>query len=285
MICMTLLVRDEEDIVRDNIEYHLSRGVDLIIATDNRSVDATASILREYERAGVLRYIYEPGDDYSQDLWVTRMARLACVDHGADWVIHCDADEFWWPTYGGGLPNVLRDVSPGVDGLLVDRHNFVPLASHHPEIPPHRQMVTRYVRSLNSNGQPLPPKVVHRSSSDAAVHQGNHSVSYEGRVANLTATSAIEILHFPLRSRRQFERKISAGGAAYRRNTRFGPAIGSTWRKLHELQQRGSLQEWMDSEFYDDARVAGGLASGELTEDFRLADYLQGLKRIAGTSA
>ena len=48
-IIMTLLVRDEEDVLRQNIDFHLSQGVDFIIATDNLSVDSTKDILKEYE--------------------------------------------------------------------------------------------------------------------------------------------------------------------------------------------------------------------------------------------
>jgi hypothetical protein len=32
---MTLLIRDEEDIIDKNISFHLKHGVDFIIATDN----------------------------------------------------------------------------------------------------------------------------------------------------------------------------------------------------------------------------------------------------------
>jgi hypothetical protein len=42
---MTLLVRDEEDILDANIQYHLSRNIDKIIITDNLSKDATKDII------------------------------------------------------------------------------------------------------------------------------------------------------------------------------------------------------------------------------------------------
>ena len=54
-LVMTLLVRNEADIVDAQIAFHLHAGVDFVIATDNRSEDGTTEILERYERAGVLQ--------------------------------------------------------------------------------------------------------------------------------------------------------------------------------------------------------------------------------------
>lgn len=86
-LVMTLLVRDEEDIVGSNIDFHLAQGVDFIIATDNLSGDGTPEILRRYERQGLLHYIHQPEDNFAQHRWVTHMAQMACTDFAADWVI------------------------------------------------------------------------------------------------------------------------------------------------------------------------------------------------------
>ena len=106
-LVMTLLARDEIDIVEAWLAFHLNAGADLVIATDNRSVDGTTEVLERYARAGHVHLIREPGEDLRQNEWVTRMARLAATDYGADWVINSDADEFWWPR-GASCPRCSR---------------------------------------------------------------------------------------------------------------------------------------------------------------------------------
>ena len=96
-LVMTLLARDEIDVVDSWLAFHLNAGVDVVIATDNHSQDGTTEVLEEYARSGHVHLLREPGDDLRQDEWVTRMARLASTEYGADWVINSDADEFWWP--------------------------------------------------------------------------------------------------------------------------------------------------------------------------------------------
>ena len=44
-IIMTLLVRNEEDILADNVHFHHNMGVDAFIITNNGSTDSTTEII------------------------------------------------------------------------------------------------------------------------------------------------------------------------------------------------------------------------------------------------
>ena len=81
-LVMTLLVRDNADIVAANMDFHLAMGVDHIVVTNNRSEDATRDIVLDYVRRGVATIIDEFDDDYDQSAWVTRMARRAAREEG-----------------------------------------------------------------------------------------------------------------------------------------------------------------------------------------------------------
>lgn len=47
-LVMTLVVRDEVDIVGHQIAYHLSAGVDFVLAIDHGSKDGTTEILESF---------------------------------------------------------------------------------------------------------------------------------------------------------------------------------------------------------------------------------------------
>jgi hypothetical protein len=269
-IVLTLLVRDEEDILEDNLNFHLNQGVDFIIATDNRSRDGTRAVLESYASRRLLRIIDEPADDYSQGLWVSRMACLAAREHAADWVINSDADEFWWPRQGS-ISETLNAVPASIGGLAIRRYDFPPV----PESPApfHHRMQIREVSSRNALGEPLPPKVCHRAVDDAVVAQGNHAVRGTG-LGPILADGSLLVFHFPIRTYAQFENKIRLGGAAYARNSQLGPDVGSTWRMLHSRLLQGTLRDYYDERVTGPAQLAAGIEAGSLVLDRRLHRYL-----------
>jgi hypothetical protein len=274
-LLLTLLVRDEADIIDAQMAYHLAQGVDFILVTDNRSTDGTTEILRRYERAGKARLILEPDDDYAQGKWVTRMARMACVEHGADWVINSDADEFWWPQ-SGDLRSTLASLPPEAGMLKVPRVNFIPTGND--GRPFHERMVYREIRSANAVGQPLPPKVCHRAHPDVVVEQGNHGIT-GCDLAPFHGASPLLIFHFPLRTYGQFENKIINGGRAYQRNTDLHPSAGHAWRHLYQLYEKGELPAYYAGQEMSPSDIESGLRAGRYVVDDRLHRVLTSLRR------
>ena len=272
-LVMTLLVRDEEDIVADNLDFHLAQGVDEVIVTDNGSVDGTLEILRAYEARGLVRIIVEPTDDYSQGRWVTRMARMAATEHKADWVINNDADEFWWPR-AGTLRTLFEDLGGDVGAVVGHRTNFVPRPED--DRPYWERMTLRERESLNPVGKPLPPKLAHRAHPEIVVVQGNHRIKGPD-VGSEVDDGSIEILHFPMRSYAQFENKIVKGGRAYARNKELPEKTGRTWRRLYETWEQGGLPA------HYEASVVAEAARQDLLEDTRLRDYLEARRLSAST--
>lgn len=233
-VVMTLLVRDEEEVILDNLRFHLDRGVDHVVVTDNLSRDRTVDLLAPYCRSGEVTLWHERNDNYAQSRWVTRMARYAGSVLKADWVINSDADEFWFAP-GSDLSAALADVPRHVGVVVAHRHNLAPVV---PQGEPWWDgMVWRERVSRNLMGQPLPPKVCHRGSPTVRVAQGNHSVAGFGQPED---EGRLEILHAHVRSLAHLEHKIAVGGAAYARNTELPVGIGGAWRQLHtELHADG----------------------------------------------
>jgi hypothetical protein len=270
---MTLLVRDNADIVAENMDFHLAMGVDHILVTNNRSRDATRDIVLDYVRRGAATLIDEFDDDFDQSTWVTRMARMAARDLSADWIINSDVDEFWWPL-DGNLKAVFSAAPTDCGVLLAPRLNFLPMRTLSTFW---REMVWRYVVSRNALGEPLPGKVAHRAVADITVAEGNHAVT-SPFLKPAQQQGRIEILHFPYRSYAQYSAKIAKGGAAVEKNTKVDVGVFGTWRQQYALQRKGGLESWYRQLPHgDDPMRAEMVSKGEIVMDTRLQKFMETL--------
>jgi Glycosyl transferase family 2 len=265
---MTLVARDEEDIIDDNLRYHYACGVDFVIATDHRSTDGTTDVLRQYEREGQLHLIRESAEQFDQPAWVTRMARLAATDFGAEWVINCYADEFWWPREVG-LREILEAVPPRFGALWGFWRNFVPRPVT-PE-PFYERMVIRRLPVADILS-PFGPstKTVHRASPDVVVMGGNHK-AFGRSLVLLHDWLPFEIFHFPIRSSEQMTRK-------------YPPNFGRHALRIAQMIAEKGSENVFSGFLVDDDASAQGIADGSLAVDVRLRDVLRSTAGVGSSS-
>ena len=271
-LVMTLVVRDEADILDAQLAFHLNTGVDFVLAIDYRSQGETTAILQAYERGGHLRLLSEPGEQLWHAEWMTRLARLAATEHAADWVFCSDADEFWLSPYGS-LKELLAAV-PRRYGLVrgVWRH-FAPRPDDGGFF---AERMTVRTLPVDRPGSPFPPqvKVAHRAHPSATIHGGNHDADVPGLVP-LRGWYPIEVLHFPIRNPEQCARKYRSWSQA----TDLDPAAPS--RPIVERGVTGA-DALFEPVAVDGDALARGIADGSLAVDTRVRDALRLWRRTDG---
>jgi hypothetical protein len=273
---MTLLVRDEADIVDAQIAFHLNAGVDHVIATDHRSQDGTTEILERYEREGFLHLIREQDLEYREVEWRTRMARLAATDFDADWVINSDIDEFWWPR-GADLKEVLMSLPPRYGIVSAYWRPFVPRPDDGAFFAERMAVRLSPEAAINNPSSQFRPnsKIIHRAHPGLTVSRGNHAVE-DVLLQPLRGWYPVELFHFPLRSKAQVERKASI----YRASK--GTRLHEAHRALYDALQEGTLDDGYGALVVDGHALERGLAEGSLVLDTRLRNALRVLAGAEG---
>jgi hypothetical protein len=269
-LIQTLLTRNECDLALQNIRFHLESGVDHVVLTDHLSTDGLRDHLTPFVKQGALTYIRQESIGFDQSKWVTHMANVARNDLGARWVIHTDSDEFWVTTNAKSLKSAFRR-RPFTNVLTAKRHNFI--CPDNNSNPFWENMIYRRTQSYNSMGNPLPGKIAHKSAANLTIDAGNHDVT--GFRKKRTRANLLEVLHFPLRTKTQFTKKIAQGGKALSLSPHIPMGIGMTWRRhFTELSNTGGIT-FIDENILSTEQINKGLSDGSLIIDTRLRDQMR----------
>lgn len=254
-LVMTLLVKNEADIILDNILFHLAVGVDFIIVTDNGSTDATLDILRELQAQGLIALIQEK--EYIQERLVNHMGRLARDYHHATILFHADTDEFWTPV---GATN-LKQAFLRQKRELVFVHSKVVVPARETFREPFPQ------KSMYLVEKPLPAVDLEKASESVSlmvleqypkimfsvkdrfreVAKGNHHMVGEGIGEPYGAYAQnIVIHHFPIKSYTRFMEKVKNGGEVYARNRHYAREQGWHWKRWYHWLNEGRFDSLVD---------------------------------------
>lgn len=263
LLIMTLLVKNEESMLEENLLFHKAMGVDYFIITDNNSTDRTPEIIRKYRQKGWIKEtIEEKATDYEQKEWVDRMIWRAKTLYKADWIINADADELWYSptgnlktelcvTHANVLKCEMRSVYPEESKPFWQWNKVVKTVTN-PAV---------YNLSTYSLFERQNKKVIHRTAGYLQISMGNHKVSM---LPQRTIDSNIRVYHYNIRGKQAFMEKMINGGRQLEQHK--GKHGGRHWRYFYRLYKEGMLEAEYD-------RVIGTSNYNRLCQDgFIMAD-------------
>jgi len=248
---MTILVRDEADIIEANIRTHASLGVDAFVIMDNGSIDGTREILSKLVKEFEIIVIDEKGD-YNQAKWMKQLAMIAKNRLKADWVINNDADEFWLPKNDLNLKENLAFKGSVLTvnryNMILEREKYFFDTSYLVENPifysKEKQLTSEKLSIILTK---IGPKTIINPYGLIYLRGGNHKALHIRNMRDYLRSGYdkikrfkdIEVFHYPIRSYTQFEQNIKNRKRLLESSKKV--SMGPHYRRWVQLYNEGKL--------------------------------------------
>jgi hypothetical protein len=233
-IFVLMMVKNEIDIIENNIRYLQTQDIDYFYIADNMSTDGTRQVLselqKEYENIHII-------DDniigYYQSIKMNKWAR-DCFNDGADIVIPIDADEVWY--------SLNNEITLGNAIRASDAEIFVAKSTDYIPKDTDDMFEENFIKRIinkKSNSDSF-SSVAFSCRENFGLEMGNHNVNnHDGKRVD----DIIGIRHYQYRSYDQFVNKVKQGKEAYD-HTHFPDYMGSHWRKLGSMTEDELRTYW-----------------------------------------
>lgn len=266
-----LMHLDETDLLRRNISYHSSIGVDYFVICDRGSSVEAQQELDELSSSENIHHFRQPLYDAENITSETmRCARLAAVEEmrrvfAPDWLFPADADEFWVPA-DGSLASVINAADS--EHFKVSRFNAALVlgavqtpfqrmreanALLQQDIIVQREQLTP--ERMAANGIPwvfkaIGPKFMTSRTDFVEVMPGFHDLKYSGNAHRYVPPDLL-ILHLPFTTLERFSAKV----AKIRRHLEhlghtFRSNQARQWRWWSSIDDEDALQEEFGKQFF-----------------------------------
>jgi len=257
-LVMTILCKDEKDIIEANIRVHAALGVDAFAVMDNLSTDGTREILESLKEEFELHVIDQRDPVYKQSEWMTELAYYARERLGADWVISNDADEFWIPSSTRSLKEILAR-----KGSVLTCHRYNMLLEEHARsedfkfydgalrvdnpIYYHNEQLSKENATIVLSK--IGPKVIVNPHGLLKVKGGNHRakhvslqswINYMKPYDKLKKVNEINVYHYSMRGWKHFENNIINRKRLLEEHENV--RMGNHYRRWVELYNQGTLE-------------------------------------------
>lgn len=255
---MTLLVKNEEDILENNIRFHKAMGVDGFIVTSHNSTDNTNVILKKLKEEGIVNeIIYETSPKYEQATFVDRMIKIAKDKYKADWIINADADEFFYAENHNLKKGIFDADVAGLNCIVPDIINYFSEDKEN----------YLYEGCLFYKRTKMYTKVIHNTKDYMKIRMGNHNVDMKNKNKRLN-TSDIYIYHYHIRNYKGYEEKVKRYI-----DTELASNIGTHMQHMIDLYKNGRLIEDYNARYGDDVKNKL-LREGNVLIDKNISNFL-----------